>query len=64
MAKAVSYVPQGSVLGSILFVIYVYDLADDLTTDPLLCAGELELIAPRKKTVPWPLVASGPRTWS
>ncbi len=47
-----------------MFVIYIYDLADDLTTDPLLCAGELELIAPRKQTVPWPLVPNGPRAWS
>ncbi len=64
MAEAVSYVPQGSVLGSSMFVIYGYDLANDLTTDPLLCAGELERIAPQKQTVPWPLVPNGPRTWS
>ncbi len=43
-----SGVPQGSVLGSILFVIYVKDLADNLTIDHLLYADDVKFIAPRK----------------
>ncbi len=50
MAEAVSGVPQGSVLGPILFVIYVNDLTDNLTIDHLLHANDVKLIAPRKQS--------------
>ncbi len=48
VAEAASAVPHGSVLGSILFVIYVNDLSDNLTIDHLLYADDVKLIAPRK----------------
>ncbi len=48
MAEAVSGVPQGSVLGPILFVIYD-NLSDNLTIDHLLYADDVKLIAPRKQ---------------
>ncbi len=50
VAEAVSGVPQGSVLGPILFVIYVNDLSDNLTIDHLLYADDVILIAPRKQS--------------
>ncbi len=50
VAEAVSGVPQGSVLGPILFVIYVNDLSDNLTIDHLLYADDVKLIAPRKQS--------------
>ncbi len=50
MAEAVSGVPQGPVLGPILFVIYVNDLSDNLTIDHLLYADDVKLIAPRKQS--------------
>ncbi len=50
VAEAVSGVPQGSVLGPILFVIYVNDLTDNLTIDHLLHANDVKLIAPRKQS--------------
>ncbi len=49
VAEAASVVPQGSVLGPILFVIYVNDLTDNLTIDHLLYADDVKLIAPRKQ---------------
>ncbi len=49
VADAVRGVPQVSVLGPILFVIYVNDLSDNLTIDHLLYAGDVKLIAPQKK---------------
>ncbi len=48
VAEAVSGVPQGSVLGPILFIIYVNDLSDNLTIDHLLYADDVKLIAPEK----------------
>ncbi len=48
MAEAVSGVPQGSVQGPILFVIYVKNLTDNLTIGHLLYADDVKLIAPRK----------------
>ncbi len=50
VAEAVSGVPQGSVLGPILFVIYVNDLSDNLPIDHLLYADDVKLIAPRKQS--------------
>ncbi len=50
MTEAVSGVPQGSVLGPILIVIYVNDLSDNLTVDHLLYAHDVKFIAPRKQS--------------
>ncbi len=41
MAEAISGVPQGSVIGPILFVIYVNDLPDHLSADSLLYADDV-----------------------
>ncbi len=49
-AEAASGVPQGSVLGPILFVIYVKDLTDNLTIDHLLYTDDVKLIVPRKQS--------------
>ncbi len=46
MAETASGDPQGSVLGPILFVIYINDSADNLTIDHLLYADDVKLIAP------------------
>ncbi len=59
MAEAVSEVPQGSVLGPILFVIYVNDLSDNLTIDHLLYADDVKLIAsPENNQMPSLLASS------
>ncbi len=50
MAEAKSGVPQSSVIGSILFVIYVNDVPDRLSTDSLLYADAVKLIAPPPET--------------
>ncbi len=47
MAEATSGVPQGSVIGPILFVIYVNYLPDHLWADSLLYADGVKLIAPK-----------------
>ncbi len=44
--EAISGVPQGSVIGPIIFAIYVYDLPDNLSADILLYADDVKLIAP------------------
>ncbi len=49
MAEAISGVPQGSVIGPTLFVIYVNDLTDRLSADRLLYADDVKLIAPRNR---------------
>ncbi len=68
MAEAVSGVRQRSVLGPILFVIYVNDLTGNLTIDHLLYADDVKLIAHRKQSValqsPCSLVLNGPRIGS
>ncbi len=50
MAEAASWVPQGSVLGPILYVIYANGLSDNPTIDHLLYADVVKLIAPRKQS--------------
>ncbi len=47
MSAAVSDVPQGSVLGPILFLIYVNDLPDLLQGDVLLSADDVKWISAR-----------------
>ncbi len=47
MAEPKSSVPQGSVIGPILFDIYVNDLPDHLSAESLLYADHGQLIAPR-----------------
>ncbi len=50
MAEAASGVPQGKVLGPILFVIDGNDLSDNLTIDHLLYADDVKSIATRKQS--------------
>ncbi len=45
----VSGVPQGSVLGPILFLIFINDLPDVLTGNGLLFADDVTLFAPRSQ---------------
>ncbi len=46
MAEAISDIPQGSVIGPILLVIYVNDLPDHLSAGGLLYADNVKFIAP------------------
>ncbi len=41
--------PQGSVLGLILFLIYLHDILDILQKDVLLFADDVKLLSPRAK---------------
>ncbi len=46
IAEVISGVPQGSVIGPILFVIYVNDLPDHFSANCPLYADDVKLIAP------------------
>ncbi len=50
VAESANGVPQGSVLGPTLFVIYVNDLSYNLTIDHLLYADDVKTIAHRKQS--------------
>ncbi len=64
MAEAISGVPQGSVIGPILFVIFVNDLPDHLSADSRLYADDARLIAPRNRhDIPQNFLNSS-ATWS
>ncbi len=69
MADAVSGSPEGSVLGLILFAIYMNDFGDNLTIDHLLYADDVTLINPPPSearalsaATAWVLAPNGQRT--
>ncbi len=45
-----SGVPPGSVLGHLIFLIFINDLADELTCNHLVFADDFKLIAPSINT--------------
>ncbi len=64
MAEAASGVHQGLVLDPILFVIYVDDLADNLTIANLLYAYDVKLIAPRNHAAAFQSSLNASPKWS
>ncbi len=52
MAETISGVPHASVMGPILFVIYVNERHDHLSADSLLYADDVKLIALSHSPVP------------
>ncbi len=62
MAEVISGVPHGSVIGPILFIIYVNGLPDRLSADSLLYADDVILIAPEITTIVSTILKTSPPT--